>query len=331
MKNILKTLTFIFTLLFSTVFASAQTPSTPSAPELPLGPKMIVWALGQAHDGTLSVSGDGLTSSKHYEIDLRSARTLDEMLGFFDFEGILLQYKNPDPYTITTGEIRDVDGQILFRAEHWWKLVKIINDGGSSISYSVPEWSANLWFSLQDIRVPFGGESATAYLSNGAVISLDVFDGKVTLPAKLSWSHTQGVVEMVHGGQKFYRDINTGAQITDFDILAHSRGQGINNIKQLESSGMSVWAVAHYYGSWYNPTFETVPSSKGWFTIYVTPWDQWTVPVGVWVKVGLNGDWKYFSEFQKGDPLYIQTPVDDASKNSSLYFRLEWGPSAGKG
>lgn len=325
MKTILKFLS-LFIFIFS--FASAQTPPTPSAPELPLGPKMIVWALEQTHDGTLSVSGDGLDSSKYYEIDLRSARTLDAMLGFFDFEGILLQYKNPEAYTITTGEIRDVDGQVLFRAEHWWKLVKTVNDGGSSISYSVPEWSGNLWFSLQDIRVPFEGESATAYLSSGAVISLDVFDGKVTLPYRLSWSQAQGVVEMVSGGQKFYRDINTGAQVTNLDFLAHANGHGVDNIQQPQSSGMSVVTSVYYYGPYYNPVFETVPDSKGWFTIYVNPEDEWTVPVGTWFKT-VEGDWEYVSGFEKHNGLlYIQVPVVGGE---SLYFYFEWGPSVGKG
>jgi hypothetical protein len=332
MKNILNLLAFFIASTFSWALSPPITEPSP----IPLGPKMVVWALGQVHDGTLSVAGNGVTSSPYYEIDLRSARTLEQMLGFFDMEGISLQYKNPDAYTITTGEIRDVNGAVLFRAEHWWKLIKTVSDDGLKVSYSVPDWAGNLWFQLQDIQVPFDGESVTVHLSDGAMMTLDVFEGKVSLPGMLSWS--EGTVEVVQNGKKSFFDIESGAQVSNTRILARTQGIGLDSIEQIPNSGMSVdvWTYVPYGG--YVPVYETVPGKKGMFTIQPKvndPWsydsqdivieESWIKPLGVWYAAP-DKSWKYMK--YPVDAESVQIPVVGGQ---SLYFYFEWDESVGKG
>lgn len=322
MKSILKLLSLI--LIFSSI-ASAQTIPTPITPEIPLGPKMRVWAVQQAYSGDLTVSGEGLMGSTSYDIEnLKDLATMEDLLRSFDIEGISLQYLNPDAYTITTAQVRDVNGQVLLRAEHWWKLEKTISNNGRHVSYAPPVWSKNLWFNLQDLRVPFDGESATAYLTNGAIVSLEVFDGKLTLPSMLSWS--EGTVELVRGGQYLYLDISTGARVSNTRVVASSHGLGVDSFERLQNSGMSVGVTVYDYDNWV-PVFETVPDFRGVFTINVSLWEQWKQPVGVWYKSG-NSGWKYSSKFEKGDPMYMRVTVEGGK---SLYFYFEWDPSAGKG
>lgn len=331
MKTILK----IAAVFITSTFSWASSPTITKSSPIPLGPKMIVWALQQAHSGTLNVSSDGLDYEVNYSMSLEGVKTLKETLKSFDFEGIQLKYTNPNSYTISTGEILDSNGQALFRANHWWKLQKTLSDDGLKASYLVPDWAGNLWFQLQDISVPFDGESATVHLSDGVVMTLDVFDGQVSLPGALSWS--QGTVEIIQNGLKSYFDIGSGAQVSNTRILARTQGIGLDSIEQIPNSGMTVdvWTYISYGG--YYPIYETVPSQKGMFAIKPKVIDSWqsdsgeTVedlgirPLGVWF-VDVDKLWKYVE--YPTDAESIEIPVIGGE---SLFFYFEWDESAGKG
>jgi hypothetical protein len=319
----MKLLTVLATIVFATTSSIAQV--------FHVGERMIVHALTQVHSGKIQVEGDGLQAPVFIDVSLIDVKGKGSqaILSKFNLDKVQLQIVKPSSYITTCAQIMDRSGNTLFSSVNTWRLERVQQNDGS-VRYDPPVWSGNLWFQLADVRYPFSGKSATAYLNTGEIISLAIEDGFVIVPGVLAYS--EGYLEVVDSkGISTGIDIKTGASasrpvrfLSSLNGVSFDQVQNLGQARNVMEVDTNQWqSLVYEMSSGFNgiismnviQQFLNYPGDTG---IYPMP-----RPIGVWYY-NLN-EWKYITPNQNGS---FQIPV---LRGRMTYFYFIWDEQSGKG
>lgn len=272
MKTILTILTSVI-IAITPVFGQKSLLAIPDS--LPIGKIQVLANLADAKTVTVECSAPGMETF-YKEVSIPSNfQSIEEISEAIETVQVTITPTDPSAEIMLHAQIKNAIGDVQFEAWQGFILEKVYGEDGV-ISYQVPTWVGDLYFTLVNSRVYFAGAQTAYFVGGNDEFQLDIAeDGFISLG-----NFGNGFLKIVTSSGIYFYDLNTGkkASSPSSGFVVNSQ---FDDIQLVEDVGYVSRTLCPEWN--YVPWLQVTAPENGVITLDVLSANGFT-PTGVWVR-----------------------------------------------
>lgn len=271
----MKTILNILLPLFIAITPVSGQTSLPVIPEsLPIGKMQVLEKLAGAKTITVECSAPGMEAF-YEEVSIPSDfQSIEEISRAIETIQVTIAPADPSATIVLYAQIKDSAGSVQFEAWQEFNLDKVYGEDGV-VSYQVPTWVGNLYFTFAHPRVFFPDAQVAYYVGTEGEYELEIADDGF-----ISVNNSEpGFLKIITPTGIYFYDLNTGKRVTNSSSGFVVTSQ-FDDIQTIEGG----YVYQALYPEWnYSPWLQVTAPKNGVITLDVLSANGFT-PTGVWVR-----------------------------------------------